>query len=108
MRLIDYLCVPYLLEAETAELGDGTWVRRVGYPELPGCVAEAAVIEEALSQLERKRIEVIVRMVRDGRSPPAPRPPIRGSDPVWIAKQVGVACEDIALIERDDAAGPPA
>lgn len=107
MRLIDYLCVPYLLKAETAELGDGAWVRRVGYPELPGCVAEAAVLEEALSQLERSRIEMIVRMVRDGRSPPVPRPPIRDSNPIWIAKQVGVTDEDIALIEQDGAAGPP-
>lgn len=106
MRLIDHLCVPYLLEAETTELGDGTWVRRVAYRELPGCVAEAAMVEEALSQLERKRIEMIVRMVRDGRSPPTPRPPIRDSDPTWIAKQVGVTDEDIALIERDGAIGP--
>jgi len=108
LRLIDHLRVPYLLEAETAELGDGTWVRRVSYPELTGCMAEAAVVEDALSQLERKRIELIVRMVRDGRPPAAPRPPIRDSDPVWIAKQVGVTNEDIALIERDGAAGRPA
>jgi hypothetical protein len=107
LRLIDHLCVPYLLEAETAELGDGTWVRRVGYPELPGCVAEATVVEDALAQLERKRIEMIVRMVRDSRPPPAPRPPISDSDPLWIAKQVGVAEEDIALIERDGAARRP-
>ncbi len=56
MRLIDHLSVPYRLEAETAELADGAWVRRVAYPELPGCTAESAVVEDALSQLERKRI----------------------------------------------------
>ena len=108
MRLIDHLRVPYLLEAETAELGDGTWVRRVSHPELTGCMAEAAVVEDALSQLERKRIEIIVRMVRDGRPPAAPRPPLRDSDPVWIANQVRVTDEDIALIEQDGAAGRPA
>jgi hypothetical protein len=108
LRLIDHLRVPYLLEAETVELPDGSWVRRVCYPELSGCVAEAAVVEDALSQLERKRIEMIVRMVRDGRAPTAPRPPLSDSDPIWIAKQVGVADEDISLIERDGAAGLPA
>lgn len=105
MRLIDHLRVPYLLEAETVELPDGRWVRRVCYPELSGCVAEAAVVEDALSQLERKRIEIIVRMVRDGRAPTAPRPALSDSDPIWIAKQVGVPDEDISLIERDGAAG---
>lgn len=108
MRLIDHLRVPYLLEAETAELPDGSWVRRVRYPELDGCTAEAAVVEDALAQLERKRIEMIVRMVRDGGTPPIPRPPLKDSDPIWIARQAGVADEDILLIERDDAAGVPA
>lgn len=108
MRLIDHLRVPYLLEAETAELSDGSWVRRVCYPELPGCVVETAVVEDALVQLERKRIETIVRMVRDGNAPPAPRPSLRDSDPIWIARQVGVADEDISLIEREGAADVPA
>ena len=63
MRLIDYLCVPYRLEAATIELADGSWVRRVAYPELPECTAESTVVEDALCQLERRRIEIIVRMV---------------------------------------------
>jgi hypothetical protein len=28
LRLIDYLSVPYRLEAATTELADGSWVRR--------------------------------------------------------------------------------
>jgi hypothetical protein len=108
MQLRDYLAVPYVLEAATVELTDGSWVRRVGYPELIGCVAEAAVVEDALRQLERKRIEMIVRMVGEGHSPPVPRPPLRSSDPAWIAKQVGVADEYISLIERNEAIRIPA
>jgi predicted RNase H-like HicB family nuclease len=103
LRLIDYLSVPYRLEAETAELADGAWVRRVSYPELPGCTAEAAVVEDALSRLERKRIEIIIHMVGDGRSPPVPRPPLRDCDPAWVAKKVGVARELVTLIDRDEA-----
>jgi len=103
LRLIDHLSMPYCLEAETAELADGTWVRRVSYPELPGCVVESAVVEDALSELERKRIEIIIRMVGEGRSPPVPRPPLRNCDPAWIAKKVGVSRQLVALIDRDAA-----
>ena len=106
MRLIDHLCVPYLLEAETVELSDGTWVRRVGYPELPGCVAEATVVEEALAKLERKRIETIVRMIGEGHLPPTPRPRLPDSDPIWVARQVGVSEDYILLIEQDEAGIP--
>lgn len=108
MQLRDYLAVPYVLEAATVELADGSWVRRVVYPELTDCVAEAAVVEDALTQLERKRIEIIIRMVGEGRRPPVPRPPLRSSDPAWIAKQVGVADEYISLIERDKPIRVPA
>ncbi len=107
MRLIDYLSVPYRLEAATTELADGSWVRRVAYPELPGCIAESAVVEDALCQLERRRIEIIVRMVRDGCAPPVPRPPLCDCDPAWVARQVGVLPELIELINRCDATTVP-
>jgi hypothetical protein len=103
LRLIDHLSVPYRLEAETAELADGAWIRRVSYPELPGCTAESAVVEDALSKLERKRIEIIIHLVGEGRSPPVPRPPLRDCDPAWVAKEVGVARELVALIDRGEA-----
>jgi predicted RNase H-like HicB family nuclease len=108
LRLIDYLSVPYRLEAATVELADGAWIKRVAYPELPGCVAEAAVVEDALAQLERRRIETIIRMVGEGRSPPVPRPPLRDCDPAWVARQVGVAGDLAALIEGDEATIVPA
>jgi predicted RNase H-like HicB family nuclease len=53
LRLIDYLSVPYRLEAATTELADGSWVRRVAYPELPNCTSEGSpIFEDALCQLE--------------------------------------------------------
>jgi hypothetical protein len=101
LRLRDYLSVPYLLEAETVEVAPGSWLRRVAYPELPGCAAESVVVEEALQVLERMRIEMIVRMVGEGRLPPVPRPPLQYCDPAWVAKQVGLPDELIALIDGD-------
>ena len=101
MRLNEYLSVPYLLEAETVEVAPGSWVRRVAYPELPECSAEALVVEEALLALERRRIEIIVRMVGEGRPPPVPRLPLRDCDPAWVARQVGVSSDIVALIDRD-------
>ena len=101
MQLRDYLSVPYLLEAETIEIAPGSWIRRVAYPELPGCAAESLVLEEALRLLERMRIEMMVRMVGEGRLPPVPRPPLPDCDPAWVAKQVGLPDELIAVIDRD-------
>ncbi len=101
MRLSEYLSVPYLLEAETVEVAPGSWVRRVAYPELPDCSAEALVVEEALLALERRRIEIIVRMVGEGRPPPVPRLPLRDCDPAWVARQAGVSSDIVALIDRD-------
>jgi hypothetical protein len=100
LRLRDYLSVPYVLEAETVEIA-GSWIRRVAYPELPGCIAESLVVEEALHLLERIRIETIVRMVGEGRPPPVPRPPLSDCDPAWVAKQAGLPDQLIALIDRD-------
>ena len=106
MRLSEYLSVPYLLEAETVEVAPDAWVRRVAYPELPDCRAEAFVVEEALLALERRRIVLIVRLVDEGRPPPVPRPPLRDCDPGWVARQSGVSSDMIALIDRDNLAIP--
>ena len=108
MRLSEYLSVPYLLEAETVEVAPGSWMRRVAYPELPDCSAEALIVEEALLALERRRIEIIVRMVGEGRPPPVPRPPLRDCDPAWVARQAGVSSDIVALIDRDRTTIPQA
>ena len=76
MRVTDYLNVPYRLESEAHETADGGWVRRVRYPELPGASAESTSIEDALTMLERRRIEVILDLLRSGQEPPMPRPPL--------------------------------
>ncbi len=101
MRIRDYLAVPYMLEAETVEVSPGTWFSRVSYPELPGCAVQAFVVEDALRQLERLRIETIVAMVVSGQRPPLPRPPLQHCDPVWVAAEAGVPRDLLAQIAQD-------
>ena len=90
MELHEFLSVPYLLEAEAVEAAPGRWLIRLAYPELPGCTAEAAVVEDALRDLERRRIEMILGLIEIGEQPPVPRPPLAGSDPLWVAHQFGL------------------
>jgi hypothetical protein len=74
MTLRDYLCIPYLVEAELVEHNSGAWVRRATHPELPDCSAESPRIERTLDLLDRRRVEVIVDLLRGGILPPVPRP----------------------------------
>ncbi len=90
LSLRELLSVPYRIEASTTEDPSGQWVRRAAYPELPGCTVEAPTIEDALRQLERRRLEIIVATVRAGRTPPIPRPPLSGVDPAALAAELGV------------------
>ncbi|UPK32628.1 hypothetical protein IVB18_30765 [Bradyrhizobium sp. 186] len=98
MNLREFLSIPYLLEAEAVETEPGNWRVRLAYPELPGCTAEGLVIEDALKQLERRRIEMIVNLVEIGREPPVPRKPLAAADPLWTARDLGLSCRVAALL----------
>ena len=91
MNLREFLSIPYLLEAEAVETEPGNWRVRLAYPELPGCTAEGVVIEDALKELERRRIETIVNLVETGREPPVPRKPLAAADPLWTAHDLGLS-----------------
>lgn len=91
LHLRELLAIPYLLEAEAVERGAGQWLIRLAYPELPGCAAEAAVVEHALRDLERRRIDIIVGLVEQGRQPPIPRQPLATSDPLWTVRDLGLS-----------------
>jgi hypothetical protein len=99
LNLRELLSVPYLLEAEAVETEPGKWLVRLAYPELPGCSAEGFVIEDALRELERSRIESIVGLVEAGQRPPVPRQPLSGSDPLWTARDLGLSTRIVALLE---------
>ena len=98
MNLRELLSVPYLLEAEAVETEPGKWLVRLAYPELPGCTAEGFVVEDALKELERRRIEMIVSLVEAGKEPPVPRKPLTESDPLWIARDLGLSTRIAALL----------
>ncbi|MGY3617780.1 hypothetical protein ACVJGD_003976 [Bradyrhizobium sp. USDA 10063] len=100
MDLREFLSVPYLLEAEAVETEPGKWLLRLAYPELPGCIAEGFVVEDTLRELERRRIEQIVRLVESGQEPPVPRRPLAASDPLWTARDLGLSPRIAALLER--------
>ncbi|BAM88156.1 conserved hypothetical protein [Bradyrhizobium oligotrophicum S58] len=91
MHLRELLAIPYLLEAEAVEREPGEWLIRLTYPELQGCAAEGAVVEHALRDLERRRIDIIVGLVEQGRLPPIPRQPLATSDPVWTVRDLGLS-----------------
>lgn len=102
MKVADYLNIPYRIESEAHETADGSWTRRVRHPELPGASAESPVIEDALTQLERRRIEVILDMLRSGRQPPVPRPPLAHNLSRATLERLGL--HDLApLLDRDAA-----
>ena len=98
MDLRELLSVPYLLEAEAVETEPGKWLVRLAYPELPGCIAEGFVVEDALRELERRRIEMIVSLVEAGGEPPIPRKPLLASDPLWTVHNLGLSARVAALL----------
>jgi predicted RNase H-like HicB family nuclease len=71
---------------------------RLAYPELPGCTAEGRVVEDALEELERRRIEMIVSLVEAGKEPPIPRKPLLASDPLWTVHDPGLSARVSALL----------
>ena len=100
MTLHEYLSVPYLLEAEAVETEPGKWLLRLAYPELEGCMADGVVVEDVLKELERQRVEMIVNLVEQGKTPPVPRTPLSASDPLWTAQDLGLAARVAALVEK--------
>ena len=100
MDLRELLSIPYLLEAEAVETEPGQWLVRLAYPELPGCTAEGPVVEDALKELERRRIEMIVSLAEQGKEPAIPRKPLAASDPLWTAHDLGLSGRVTALLAR--------
>lgn len=82
MTLEEYLAIPYVMLVESVEGPDGQWLRRVSYPELPGCTAEALSPLDAMDMVERARVQLIEERFQRGEPIPVPRPPLRV--PGWM------------------------
>lgn len=75
MDLNRLLSVPYAMEAETVLVGDA-WIRRLSYPELPGCEVEGTDIYRLVDQLEQQRVELLRAYAGTDELPGALREPL--------------------------------
>lgn len=103
MKLAEYLSIPFVIEAESVEVASDTWVRKVTFPEMPDCNVEAEQIEDALDQLERRRIEMTIQLLRDGRRPPIPRRPLQPDAMRWSLERLGLREAVEPLLDDEEA-----
>ena len=102
MKVRDYLSIPYILEAAPVEQ-DGTWTRRLRYPELGDFFAEHEDVEQALLEVERLRISEVMRRLKAGNPPPIPRAPLETTDQGWWARFLGIGDVVEGLLDHDAA-----
>ncbi|HVV92596.1 MAG TPA: hypothetical protein VHD15_04160 [Hyphomicrobiales bacterium] len=103
VTLAEYLAVPYVLQAESVPLEAGGWTCRLSFPELPGCVAEASTVEDAMTMVERRRVLAILDALAAGHPPMAPRPPLAACDPQRMAEDIGLGGVLDGLLDQDEA-----
>jgi hypothetical protein len=70
MTLREYLSIPYILAADTFQLSDGTWIRRMAYFELPGCLVDLLSPIDSIEQLEKLRVQIIFDKLCGGQPVP--------------------------------------
>lgn len=63
---------PYSIKYEVDETVDGQRVYLLTHPDLPGCMAQGATIEEALKELQEVRYEYLLSLLEDGLPIPSP------------------------------------
>jgi len=95
MELAEYMAIPYIAVIYSIETPEGTWVRRAEYPELPGCVAEASNVLDAMDQLEELRIRLVAQAYHRGEEIPVPRPPLKSGVSGLSASPVGRILHDL-------------
>ena len=72
----EYLRIPYVLLVESVAGPDGDWRRRASYPELPGVLAEAESVIQAMDVADERRVRVITDWLDAGIPVPVPRQPL--------------------------------
>lgn len=91
MKVGEYLRVPYVVTAQSQPRPDGSWVRHVEHPELPGCTADADSITEALERLDCRRVSVVLGLLAEGRVPPVRRTLLGDAQARARARRAGYA-----------------
>jgi len=104
MKVSDFLRVPYLVTAQSVPRDDGSWVRHVEHPELPQCTAEAESITEALQRLDQRRIEVVLEMLAQGRTPPHRRYRLGPTEALYRVERAGLL-DRVQPVWNEDVAG---
>ncbi len=64
---------PYTVVAAKDETTDGQPIYLLSHPELPGCMAQGADIDEARASLDDARLEYILSLLEDGLDVPVPQ-----------------------------------
>jgi len=75
--LQDVMAVPYVLDVSTRRTEAGEWVCRLEYAELPGCVAEARDVFDALERVDELRENWLTARRSAGLPIPSPRAGLR-------------------------------
>jgi predicted RNase H-like HicB family nuclease len=88
----------YDVEVLQDETTDGQLIFMARNPELPGCKAQGATIEEALSNLSEARSDYIYSLLEDGLSVPDPAP-IATSTSSCVVETLTVEFADVS--EKD-------
>lgn len=101
MTLAEVLSIPYVLEAQSVETAAGVWLRQVAYPEIPGCRAAAAQLEDAVDEVERLRIDLLLEGIYRGQLPPSPREPLVDAQPASTLLRVGYPEAAVALLDLE-------
>jgi hypothetical protein len=96
-----FLRVPYLLRSTAVRAGDDQWLRHVEYPELPDCSATGPGLLDAMDDLDRRRVRVILDLLAAGRRPALPRAPIDGHSPVAELRRLGLT-DLVDLVDHDE------
>ena len=99
-ELQEYLAIPYVAVVYSVDKGNGEWLRRAEYPELPDCAAEADSADDAMQQLEEERVRILLDFHARGEVPPRPRPPLTSGVSGLSAMPVEVLMRKFLLSQK--------
>jgi hypothetical protein len=101
MILREYLSLPYTLVVDAVEHSEISWIRKATYLELPECVVETMLPLEAIEELEKLKVRIIIGKLLNGESVPIPGEPLNSSDQAFELKRLGFS-QWIGFLDYDE------